>query len=261
MKLPIRQRLSGNAMHKRIITLLAMTFGLSFSIPGRAESQNPDYRGITDPFGDPSSYEFADDEKDDKEFFHLGRYLMFGVDIGVGVFTGGLGTSVQPSAYIGGKLLYFFDRALAFEAAGHYANHLDQVRSAKTAGAGVDLELTMVPITGGFRYYFDTRGAPKAIAAANPYLAFGGGLYMRTVRELSNSGNITSDPGTTNNFGGYGGAGVEFAVYRRHVYFGVDFRYHFIFFQDADSTLGGAVAPGARSGGYFTSAATLSYNF
>ncbi len=248
-------------MQKSLFTGLLGLIFLLFPSELRAESQSNDYRGITDPFGDPSSYEFADDEKEDKEFFHLGRYLMFGLDIGVGVFTGGLGSSVQPAPYIGGRLLYFFDRSLAFEASGHFANHLDQVRAAKDPNSGADLETVVVPITGGMRYYFDTRGAPKAIAAANPYLAFGGGLYMRTIRELSKTGTITTPTGTTNNFGGYGGAGVEFSIYRRHVYFGVDLRYHFIFWGDSDSTLGGKLQAGDRSGGYFTTAATISYNF
>ncbi len=260
METSIRQRLSSNAMQKykyRLLVLLVCFVGPGSAL---AESQNPDYRGINDPFGDPSSYEFSEDEKEDKEFFHLGRYLMFGVDIGVGVFTGGLGSSVQPAPYIGGKLLYFFDRSLAFEMAGHFANHLDQVRTTNP-GEGADLETVVTPITAGFRYYFDTRGAPKAIAAANPYLALGGGLYMKTVRELATQGNITTETGTTNNFGGYGGAGVEFSIYRRHVYFGVDLRYHFVFWADGESTFGGKLQQGERSGGYFTTAATLSYNF
>ncbi len=244
----------------RLLLVLVCSLALVGTSPAVAESQNPDYRGINDPFGDPSSYEFSEDEKEDKEFFHLGRYLMFGVDIGVGVFTGGLGSSVQPAPYIGGKLLYFFDRSLAFELAAHFANHLDQVRT-KTANEGADLETVVTPITAGFRYYFDTRGAPKAIAAANPYLGLGGGLYMKSVRELAVTGKITTDTGSTNSFGGYGGAGVEFSIYRRHVYFGVDLRYHFVFWSDGSSTFGGKLQPGDRSGGYFTTAATLSYNF
>ena len=53
--------------------------------------------GVSDPFGDPTNYEFQEDEKEDKEFFHLGRYVMFGVDLGAGIYTGGLGATTRCS--------------------------------------------------------------------------------------------------------------------------------------------------------------------
>src|SRR5262249_30149836 len=85
----------------------------------RAESQsNGDYKGVTDPFGDPSNYEFSEDEKEDKEFFHLGRYVMLGADVGIGAFTGGLGRTANPGLYIGAHMMYFFDKSIAFEIAG-----------------------------------------------------------------------------------------------------------------------------------------------
>lgn len=226
----------------------------------RAESQGSEYKGVTDPFGDPANYEFAEDEKEDKEFFHLGRYLMFGIDFGVGIFTGGLGRTVEPGPYVGARLVYFFDKAIAFEAAAHYSNHLDKVVA---GSAELQIDTNMIPITLGFRYYFDTKNAPKAIAIANPFLAFGGGIYMRNQNVIAATGGFEvegANDATTSNFGGYGGGGVEFAIYRRHIYLGVDARYHFVFFTDesADFRQPGLVD---RSGDYFTTCLTLTYNF
>lgn len=225
-----------------------------------AESQSNDYKGITDPFGDPANYEFAEDERDDKEFFHLGRYLMLGVDMGMAMFTGGLGRSTDPGFYIGGRLLYFFDRALAFEMAVHYSNHLDSIRS---SSAQADIDTTMVPVTAGFRYYFDTREAPRAIAVANPYLNFGAGMYFRSQSVLSS--NVNATDGSSSSFGAYGGGGVEFLVYKKNVYLGGDLRYHFVFFPDENETFARGGQPvlqeGDRAGDFFTATINITYNF
>ncbi len=239
-------------------TVVTCVFLLTTSL-GHAESQINDYPGVKDPFGDPSNYEFSEDEQSDKEFFHLGRFLMLGVDIGAGIFTGGLGISTAPGVSFGGRLLFFFDRAVALEAAVHYAYHLDQVRT--SAGLGVDYDNDFIPITLGFRYYFDTRGAPRAISIANPYLAAGAGIYMRTLTASQSSSGVSAPNDDSKNFGIYGGAGVEFPVYGNHFYIGADVRYHMIFFADESSTLNGLVPAGDRGGDYLTTMLTLTYNF
>lgn len=245
-------------MKKLAIRLALCAAFLAYGSPALAESQGSEYKGITDPFGDPANYEFADDEREDKEFFHLGRYIMVGLDIGVGIFTGGLGSTIEPGPYFGGHVVYFFDRQLAFEVSGHFGTHLDQIRPDATSGADIDTQL--VTFHGGFRYYFDTRNAPKAIAIANPYLAFGGGLYMRSQTVVDSKG-FTPAVEDATAFGGYAGGGVEFSIYRRHIYLGLDLRYHLIFFPDEDSTLGKPALAGTRGGDYFTTAATITYNF
>ena len=242
-------------------TLLVITFGLLLGLNStlRAESQGSEYKGVTDPFGDPANYEFAEDEKEDKEFFHLGRYLMFGIDVGVGIFTGGLGRTVAPGFYVGGRIQYFFDKAICLEAAIHYSNHLDTITLDQNTI--LEIDTNMIPINVGFRYYFDTKNAPKAIAIANPYLAFGGGMYMRGQNVIQNQGfTVDNSETTTNNFGGYGGGGVEFTIYRRHIYLGVDLRYHLVFFTDEAEDFGQAGAV-FRDGDYFTTNLTITYNF
>ena len=233
--------------------LLSLTL---FAHPLLGESQDQRYPGVTDPFGDPKAYEFAEDEKEDKEFFHLGRYLMLGVDAGVGVFTGDLGTNTSPGPYFGARLVYFFDRSIAMEAAVHYSNHLQEIFV--SASEVFQIDTNLIPITLGLRYYIDTKSAPRAIAIANPYLLLGGGGYIRDqLVVLQPSGNSAFESATSNAFGGYAGGGVEFKIYR-HIYFGIDVRYHMIFFPDETDV---RPIPNQRAGDFFTGVAGISYNF
>jgi len=244
-----------------LLGLFFLSFNSAFV---RAESQGNDYKGITDPFGDPSNYEFTDDEREDKEFFHLGRYLMLGVDFGVGLYTGGLGKISSPGFLVGGKLIYFFDKSIAFEGAIHYTR---QTKKLPILGEDPqEIDTTLIPITGAFRYYFDVKSAPKAIAVENPYLGGGGGVYMRSENNLTGG-----DSAATNSFGALIGGGAEFNIYRKHIYLGIDLRYHFIFFPDEDLTTYSTqnnpdpatpnLNPGDNSGDYFSSLITLTFNF
>lgn len=249
-------------MSKRVLSItLLLWLGLAPALV-RAESQNNDYKGITDPFGDPANYEFAEDEKEDKEFFHLGRYLMIGFDVGAGIFTGALGNSTAPGLNVGTHLIYFFDRSIAFEAAAHFSKHLDSVRP--STGGFADIDTKVYPLTLGFRFYFDTRDAPKAIAISNPYLAFGGGAYIReqvvidSSPELSSLGLPVGSENLQSAFGVYGGGGIEFPIYRRHIYLGLDMRYHLVFFSDEGESYGD---PDDRAGDLMSAHVSITYNF
>lgn len=246
---------------KRVLLLILTLSLFSICQKSYAESQGNDYKGVTDPFGDPANYEFAEDEKEDKEFFHLGRYLMLGIDIGAGIFTGGLGRTTTPGFNVGGKLLYFFDKSFGMEAAVHYSNHTDTITT--NGGEFAQVDTNLIPITFGFRYYFDVKNAPRAIAVANPYLVLAGGLYIRSQNVTGHSANFTFDQNSTstNSFGGAFGAGTEFNVYRKHIYLGADFRYHMIFFPDEDTTYKNKVAQGDRAGDYFSAVLTITYNY
>lgn len=235
-------------------------FFLLFTSKVIAESQSNDYKGISDPFGDPANYEFAEDEKEDKEFFHLGKFIMLGMDVGTGVFTGGLGTSNDAALNFGGRLLYFFDRTLAMEIAVHTARHTDTIRP-RTGGQAI-ISTSLLPITVAFRYSFDIKESPRAIAVSNPYLVFGPGLYFRgyTLSSSSLTG-VTVSEDTTSNFGLLAGAGIEFELYSKRVYAGLDARFHIVFFGDENDTLSGRLAQGDRAGDYVTIHATISYNF
>lgn len=222
-----------------------------------AESQQGDYPGVTDPFADPSQYEFNEEEKEDKEFFHLGRFLMFGVDGGAGIFTGGLGTSAGAGMMLGARLLYFFDKSLAIEGRFHFSQHLDVIIG---QSQNADRDVQMMSFGGGFRFYFDTKSAPRAIAIANPYLAAGAGVYMRNQAMISGTMPLPAFE-SDSSFGGFAGGGIEFLIYRKHVYLGVDIRYHLVFFSDENDTLSGQVFDGDRAGDYLNTLVTLTYSF
>ncbi|MBY0369606.1 porin family protein [bacterium] len=211
------------------------------------EAKN-DYPGVADPFADPSQYEFADDEKEDKEFFHLGRFFMLGFDVGTAIFTGGLGTTTAPGLLVGGRVLYFFDKLIALEGMAHYSMHQDNPGT-------FDADVAILSYGAGLRYYFDINNAPRAIAIANPYLSLAAAGYQRQFNKVGGSG---TPPADSIAFGASLGAGAEFLVYRKHVYLGLDLRYHFVFFLDENTSIS---APGDRAGDYFTAAMTVNYNF
>src|SRR5205823_4890660 len=107
----------------------------------------------------------------------------------------------------------------------------------------VNIDTTMMPITVGFRYYFDVKNAPKVLSIANPYVVLGAGMYIRGQNVLAIQGLSLQSGSTTTtyNWGGYFGAGAEFLLYRKSVYLGLDLRYHLIFFGDSNDTFGGAL--------------------
>ncbi len=221
-----------------------------------SESEEPDYQGITDPFTDPTRYEFAEDEREDKEFFHLGRYLMFSIDAGIGVFTHELGRTTTSAFFGGLRLIYFFDKHIALDIAGGYGNHVETVYNSQSSTTElIEIETIIIPTTLGIRYYFDTKNSPRAIAIANPYLNFGAGVYTRIQNILQGQ----AQSGNTSSFGAYMGAGVQFPIYRRHIYLGLDAKYHLIFFVDENT--GYLITPGDREGDYMTIGATITYNF
>ncbi len=238
---------------------IALVFLLGTTLISRglmAESGSGDYPGVADPFADPSQYEFSEEEKEDKEFFHLGRFLMLGLDLGAAIFTSGLGASTSPGLLAGAHLVYFFDKSIAFEGRFSYSNHLDVPQS---ASGSAEIDVNMIAAIAGFRYYFDTKAAPRAIAIANPYLAFGGGVYMRSPFIVASTLPISVQDDSS--FGGYGGGGIEFLIYRQHIYLGLDLRYHMVFFPNENDTLNNSVQVGDRAGDYFTTSLSITYNF
>lgn len=229
------------SLSKLFVSLL---IPLLVALPFRAqaESQGGDYKGITDPFGDPTAYEFSEDEKNDKEFFHLGRFFMLALDFGLGSFTSNLGENSESAFYSGAHFVYFFDKSLAFEGRGAYLKHL------MTDGS----ETSILPINFGFRFYPDIKNAPRPIALANPYLAAGGGLYIKT-------DDVNTGTQSTKNMGAYFGGGLEFLIYRRHIYLGADLRYHLVYFDNEN--LNSNADPNAGSGNYFTTVFSIVYSF
>lgn len=243
----------------RFLCLIAILIALCAPRSGRAESQ-----GVSDPFGDPDEVEAEQPapERHDKKtrVFHLTRSVMLGADVGAGVFTGGLGQTNATGAYFGARLVYFFDDHLALEFAVHYAHDVDTISPPNTTNY-TQIDTQVIPITVGLRYsIFDGKASKRAIVRCNPYLIGGPGVYLRQQSQIQHSG-IDFTPGSPTSFGVFAGGGVEFAVYDRSLFLGVDLRYHLVFWSDADDTMGNLLKAGARSGGYFTPVATLTYSF
>jgi hypothetical protein len=108
----------------------------------------------------------------------------------------------------------------------------------------------MVPLSLGIRYGFDLDRLPKGFSTLNPYLSAQGLLVFRkesvvgspiltgladpNLEELYAEGQSVSRTAFGFNVGG----GLEFDVYQRQVFLGVDLRYHVLFWPDSKTRFG-----------------------
>lgn len=242
---------------KYSIVVLSFALG-TFCIQGLAEEE--DYRGIQDPFADPFTDNQVILEQPNSETADpaspsgTDRQFLLGLDIGAGIFTGGLQVSTAPSVMFGARLTYFFTPQVAIELSAGTGSFLDQIL---TTNEVIDVDTKIIPITLGLRYYIGNP-SDKTIQAVNPYIGIGGGNYIRQQRVLTST---TIQGGDNSQTGAWGSLGLELPISKRKIFLGLDLRYHLIFFIDEDDDLNGLVAVGDRAGDLFVPSVTFSYNF
>ena len=218
---------------------------------------------INDPFGDPGepspSPSVDNDEDEGPPAPIIRRKHFLGVYGGIGMFTGGLGSTTKPAGTAGVKFVYLWRPNIGIELSAQYSYHLDVVEP--SAGQSVNIQTTLIPIVAGLRYYFGGLKPGKFARVANPYLAGGAGLYHRYQDIVNATGGLEIHSGSavTSSFGAYVGGGLEFGLFHKRLYIGTDLRYNFIFFSP-DLT-GLSLPSGSRSGGYFAAVVPLTFNF
>jgi len=180
-----------------VAPILALVYCLSF-LSGAllAEEKNKDedeYPGIEDPFGPPLKYKpLSDVGQRPTPGVKFPRATMLGADIGAGLYTGGLGLSIETGAYFGIRGLYFINPSFALEASLHYSNQLDVLNSS-FSGLVAEISTTLIPVTAAVRYYFGSPDISHFIAFANPYLVVGGGESTFAPRRFSPTMWLSSD--------------------------------------------------------------------
>lgn len=217
---------------------------------------------------------FATDPVDlDNEYTEVfGRFFQMSLHLGTGIYTSSLGSTYSAGALFGGRFIFYFDKRFAAELSASYARHsglYNQDNTGSTAPLDIELTSSVIPLAIGLRYAFDQDSLPRGFSSMNPFLVAGAEMIFRSeavegtpttdgltpaLRNKYVTGAILNSTALGVNFGG----GVEFDVYRKKLYLGVDLRYHMMFWSDADTIIGVNLD---RRGNYMTILGTASYSY
>jgi hypothetical protein len=185
------------------------------------------------PYTEYGSFNEEKDEEEDAKFFQYGRF--FGVSLGLGIETvdGDRGTLYQGGfPTFDAKIHYWFDFNFALDIDFYLAQHyfVGQTNASNPLTGRYNVNITHLGVD--FKYYFDTKNLAAAISFANPYLLVGGGTYTKS---LSAAQGQSSGADTDTQVGFNAGAGLEFALKPRKVYFTTEARIHVVTFNDANT--------------------------
>lgn len=177
------------------------------------------------PFTEYAEFNEESDEAADTRFFQYGRF--FGVSLGAGLegVSGNRGLLWQGGfPAIDLKVHYWFDFNFALTLGMYTANHAYDY-------SGGHVNVNMFRLGVDLKYYFETRNLSAAISFANPHVIGGFGNFSKTET------NTTAETSAADSSTGVSvGAGLEFALKPRKVYFTLESKLHFVNFKDTFST-------------------------
>ncbi len=213
--------------------------------------------------GDPTDLE-------DEVATIFGRYFQTSLQMGTGILGGDLGAAYASGFLVNVKFIFYFDRIWASELGVGFGRHQGYYDELNTDVADVDMPITMnlVPVYLGFRFGFDQDRLQRGFATMNPYLSVNGEIIFRTESVAASA--ITTGLGVPNDvkygalanvpttaFGVNVGGGIEFDVYRKRLFLGVDLRYHLLVWSSGTELFGTL----GRSGNYITLMGAATYNY
>jgi hypothetical protein len=202
------------------------------AVPGANKADTPeedDFSGT--PYTNYGEFNNQEAEEDaDEQYFQYGRFFGLSLGLGYQAVTGNRGLLWQggfPMAEF--KLHYWFDFHFALTIDVYSVDYFytnpnlpsgQQIVNGNLVHLGVEL-----------KYYFDVKDMSSTITFANPYIIVGAGPYTRTETTAA-----TGAPTTDTEIGLSGGAGLEFAISPKKVYFEFEGRLHYVPFSDTNST-------------------------
>ncbi len=178
---------------------------------------------------------------EDERFYRFGRFFCFNVSLGITTFDGNRGLAYTNSPPTFGLSYTFFKDfqtalTLGLEMSQHsmYFPHPTKAYSntAKTSGPGL-INVSLLRVFLGYRYYIETSNFGTAITYSNPYLIGRMEYWYQTNKFVTQ----TSYPPETG--GGLGfalGGGLEFPIELKETYWGVEFLMHSVSFFDKNTT-------------------------
>ena len=194
---------------------------------------------------------------EDERFYRYGRFFSFNLSLGLTTFDGNRGLAYEnlPPTY-GVSFTFFKDFQTALGLGFEYSKHSmflkDAVRAfeankkcngnTESCPPGM-VEISMLRVFLGYRYYIDTANLGTAITYSNPYL-IGRLEYWYTTNQYKDQTELPNDAG-----GGLGagvGFGLEFPIELKESYIGLEFLFHSVAFFDKNTQ---RYAP-VKEGGY-----------
>jgi hypothetical protein len=172
---------------------------------------------------------------EDERFYRFGRFFSFNVGLGFTWFDGNRGTAYEnlPPSY-SMSFTFFKDFQTALNLGFEYSKHTMFLPD-RTEGyqfAVGNIEVSMLRVFLGYRYYIETSNLGTAITYSNPY--FIGRLeYWYQTNKFVDQRSLDSESG-----GGLGtalGFGLEFPIEYRESYWGIEFLYHNVNFFDKNT--------------------------
>jgi hypothetical protein len=176
---------------------------------------------------------------EDERFYRFGRFFSFNVGLGFTWFDGNRGVAYKnlPPSYAL-SFTFFKDFQTALNLGLEYSKHTmflagETEGFPNTSHLGIGMvEVSMLRVFLGYRYYIDTANLGTAITYSNPY--FVGKLeYWYQKNKYVDQRQLASDAG-----GGLGtalGFGLEFPIEIKESYWGIEFLFHSVNFFDKNT--------------------------
>lgn len=203
--------------------------------------------------------DFSEDTEDakvteDERFYRFGRFFCFNISLGITTFDGnrGIAYSNLPPTF-GLSFTFFKDfqtaLALGIEMSRHSMFLKDAVMGFPSLGGdplnpkppGM-VDVSMLRVFFGYRYYMQTANLGTAITYSNPYVVGRMEYWYQTNQYITQS-QLPREIG-----GGLGfavGGGLEFPIEVKESYWGVEFLLHTVSFFDKNTTKFQPITPGA----------------
>jgi hypothetical protein len=246
---------ASNPWHIVFFTVLTLTLFAVLAVPTafaeapapakEDRTQRPEEEDFAQtPFTEYGEFNEEEEEAADTAFFQRGRFFGMSAGLGYQGIVGNRGLVWQGGfPNIDLKLHYWFDFNLAIDLGGYFASHFR--RPASNASDNVNISWLQAGLT--VKYYFDTRNLAAPLSFASPYILGGGGSYTK-IESLASSG----ESQTESTIGFNAGAGLEFVIKPRKLYFALENRWHFMSFSDTGSQDYSASGIPDLSGAFFT---------
>ena len=185
---------------------------------------------------------------EDERFYRYGRFFSFNASVGLTTFDGnrGLAYENQPPSF-GLSFTFFKDfqsaLALGLEFSKHSMFLKDSVLGFPNDTAPGLVEVSMLRVFLGYRYYIETANLGTAITYSNPYMVTRLEYWYQTNKYVDQ----TDLPREIGGGLGFGlGFGLEFPIEYRESYVGLEFLLHTVNFPDKNTQ---KYAP-LKNGGY-----------